>query len=203
MRLLSAICLFVLALPALAQQAAIDRTAAAMTGMQASFTHRFTPKGFKTSQVERGSVVFGELPKMRWTYTAPEAKTFVFDGTRSWFYVPADRQVTVADLDDRRKSELPFLLIGDTAARSKQFDVKEQRSGGKISTTLQPRSAASAIRTVTIVTDARTNLIESIDYTDRDGNHTSFSFSGYHRGRAGPDTFRFTPPGGVQVVRAE
>lgn len=174
-----------------------------MTGMQASFTHRFTPKGFKTSQVERGSVVFGELPKMRWTYTAPEAKTFVFDGTRSWFYVPADRQVTVADLDDRRKSELPFLLIGDTAARSKQFDVKEQRRGGKISTTLQPRSAASAIRTVTIVTDARTNLIESIDYTDRDGNHTSFSFSGYHRGRAGAETFRFTPPGGVQVVRAE
>ncbi|HEU4520405.1 MAG TPA: outer membrane lipoprotein chaperone LolA [Thermoanaerobaculia bacterium] len=195
--------LFMAALPVLAQQAAIDRTAAAMTGMEAKFTHQFTPKGFKTSQTERGSVVFGRLPMMRWTYTAPEAKTFVFDGERSWFYVPADRQVTVADLDERRKGELPFLLIGDPAARARQFEVREQRRGGKITTTLQPRGSASAIRTATIVTDTKSNLIESIAYTDRDGNRTSFAFSGYHRARTGDDTFRFTAPAGVQVVRAD
>ena len=202
-RLTLALCLFALTIPAAAQQAAIDRTAAAMTGMEAKFTHKFTPKGFKTSQIERGSVVFGRLPMMRWSYTAPEEKTFVFDGQRSWFYVPADRQVTVAELDDRRKSELPFLLIGDPAARSRHFDVKEQKRGTKTSTTLQPRSAASAIRTATIVTDARSNLIESIEYTDRDGNRTSFAFSGYHRARGGESAFRFTPPPGVQVVHAD
>ena len=32
---------------------------------------------------------------MRWSYTRPEEKLFVFDGSRSWFYVPADKQVTV------------------------------------------------------------------------------------------------------------
>lgn len=202
-RLTLTLCLFLAAVPVVAQQAAIDRTAAAMTGMEAKFTHKFTPKGFKTSQVERGSVIFGRLPMMRWSYTAPEEKTFVFDGARSWFYVPADRQVTVADLDDRRKSELPFLVIGDAAARARHFEVREQKRGAKISSTLRPRGAASAIRTATIVTDAKSNLIESIEYTDRDGNRTSFSFSGYHRARAGDGTFRFTPPSGVQVVHAE
>lgn len=197
------VCLLIGALPAFGQGAAIDRTAASMAGQEAQFTHRFTPKGFKTSQVERGSVIFGRLPMMRWTYAAPEQKTFVFDGSRSWFYVPADRQVTVADLDDRRKSELPFLLIGDAAARSKEFEVREQRRGGSIMTTLKPRRASAAIRTVSIVTSAKTNLIESVEYTDRDGNRTSFAFSGYHRARTGDDTFRFTPPAGVQVVRAE
>ncbi|HUP48860.1 MAG TPA: outer membrane lipoprotein chaperone LolA [Thermoanaerobaculia bacterium] len=200
---LPVICLFVAALPAGAQPAAIDRTAAAMAGKEAEFVHRFTPKGFKSSQVERGSVVFGALPMMRWSYAAPEKKLFVFDGTRSWFYVPADRQVTVADLDERRKSELPFLLIGDAAAREKQFQVREQRRGARITTTLQPRSAAAAIRTVTIVTNASTNLIESLEYIDRDGNRTSFEFSRYHPARTAADTFRFTPPAGVQVVRAD
>ena len=197
------LCFMLAALPALAQRAAIDRTATAMAGMEAQFTHRFTPKGFKTSQVERGSVIFGQLPMMRWTYTAPEQKVFVFDGARSWFYVPADRQVTVADLDDRRRGELPFLLIGDAEARAKQFAVKEQRRGARITTTLQPRSGAAAIRAVTIVSNSANQLIESIEYTDRDGNRTSFAFSGYHRARAGGDTFRFSPPAGVQVVRAE
>lgn len=201
-RLLSIVCLLVAAFPAAAGAAAIDRTAKAMAGMEARFTHRFTPKGFKTSQVERGTVVFGTLPMMRWTYSAPEQKTFVFDGTRSWFYVPADRQVTVADLDDRRKGELPFLLIGDPAAREKQFQVTEQRRGARVATTLKPRSAAAAIRTVTIVTNA-SHLIESIEYTDRDGNRTVFEFSGYHPGRARADTFRFSAPAGVQVVRAD
>ena len=124
-----AACLVIAALPALGQGAAVDRTAASMAGQEAQFTHRFMPKGFKTSQVERGSVIFGRLPMMRWTYTAPEQKTFVFDGSRSWFYVPADRQVTVADLDDRRKSELPFLLIGDAAARSNSCSPRLYPSG--------------------------------------------------------------------------
>jgi outer membrane lipoprotein carrier protein len=192
-----------LALSAAAAPMSIDLAASAVQGKEASFTHKFTPKGFKTSQSESGSVVFGDLPKMRWTYTTPEQKIFVFDGTRSWFYIPADKQVTVADVDDRRRAELPFLLLGDPAARAKQFVVKEQRRGNSVSTTLQPRSSSALIRTVTIATDARTNLIQSIDYTDRDGNRTTFAFSGYHPARTGADTFRFTAPAGVQVVQAE
>ena len=187
---------------AFAQTAAIDRAAAAVKSQEASFTHRFTPKGFKTSQAESGSVIFGALPMMRWSYAKPEEKLFVFDGTRSWFYIPADRQVAVADIDDRRRAELPFLLLGDPAAREKQFVVKEQRKGTTVSTTLQPRSKTALIRTVTIVTDAK-NLIQSIDYTDRDGNRTVFGFSGYHPARTGADTFRFNPPAGVQVVQAQ
>ena len=181
----------------------IDRAASAVGGAEAQFTHSFTPKGFKSAQVESGSVIFGKLPAMRWTYTRPEAKTYVFDGTRSWFYVPADKQVTVADIDDQRKRELPFLLVGDPAARERSFIVREQRHGGQILTTLQPRETASLIRTVTVTSNASSHLIESIDYTDRDGNRTLFSFSGYHPARVSADTFNFAVPAGVQVVRGD
>lgn len=182
---------------------ALDRAAAAMSGMEASFTHRFTAKGFKTSQVENGTVVFGALPKMRWSYSSPEQKLFVFDGTNSWFYVPGDKQVTTGRVTDARRKELPFLLLGDPAARDRVFVVKQQNRGGNVVATLQPKDKTSIIRTVTVTIAPSTNLIQRIDYTDRDGNQTSFSFSGYHRRAASAGTFTFAPPAGVQVIRAD
>lgn len=181
----------------------LDRAAQAMSGMEANFTHRFTARGFKTSQVESGSVVFGPLPKMRWSYTSPEQKLFVFDGTSSWFYVPADKQVTHGRVSDARKRELPFLLLGDPAARDRHFVVKQQTRNGRVVTTLNPRDPKSVVRSVTVTINPATHLIQSIEYTDREGNRTAFTFSGYHRRAASADTFTFNPPAGVQVVRAD
>jgi outer membrane lipoprotein carrier protein len=183
--------------------AEIDRVASTVSGQEAAFTHSFTPKGFKNAQVESGSVIFGKLPSMRWTYAKPEAKTFVFDGSRSWFYVPADKQVTIADIDDQKKRELPFLLVGDPAARDKYFVVREKMSGGSVVTTLQPREATSLVRDVAITSNASTHRIDSIAYSDRDGNRTVFTFSGYHPARVSADTFTFAAPAGVQVVRGD
>lgn len=183
--------------------AEIDRAAAAVAGKEASFSQRFTPKGFKNAQVESGSVLFGSLPMMRWSYASPEEKLFVFDGNRSWFYVPADRQVTVAAITDERKRDLPFLLIGDPAARERAFIVKESAHGSSIATTLEPRDSAAMIRAVTITTSASDHVIQRIEYTDREGNHTAFEFTGYHPRSATAEMFRFTPPAGVQVVNGE
>jgi len=180
----------------------IDWTAFVIAGKEASFTQRFTPKGFKNAQIESGTVIFGKMPMMRWYYTSPEPKQFVFDGSRSWFYVPADKQVTVGTITDARKRELPFLMIGDAAARERAFVVKEQRRGSGTITTLQPRDAAALIRSVSVTTGAD-HLIQRIEYTDREGNRTSFDFSGYHPKSTTDDTFRFVPPAGVQVVSGE
>ena len=192
-----------LAISVAAHAAEIDRAAAALAGTQAQFTQRFTPKGFKNSQVESGTVVFGTLPMMRWTYARPEEKTFVFDGNRTWFYVPADRQVTVSQLDEDKRSELPFLLLGDPAERDRHFTVQESAQGQTMVTTLHPRSSAAAIRSVTVTTSAASHAIERVEYTDREGNHTSFEFSGFQHRPAPAELFHFTPPPGVQVVQAQ
>jgi outer membrane lipoprotein carrier protein len=202
-RLITLAAVFVAALQLQAAPTALDNAAKAMSGMEASFTHRFTAKGFKTSQVENGSVVFGELPRMRWSYTSPEKKLFVFDGATSWFYVPADKQVTQGRITDARKRELPFLLLGDPAARDRAFIVKQQNRGKSVVTTLQPRDKNALVRTVTVTIAPSTNLIQRIEYADRDGNQTSFDFSGYHKRAASADTFKFAPPAGVQVIQAE
>jgi outer membrane lipoprotein carrier protein len=180
----------------------IDRAASAMAGMEASFTQQFTPKGFARSPVESGSVVFGALPAMRWTYSRPEEKVFVFDGSRSWFYVAADKQVTVATIDDRKKSELPFLLIGDPAARERLFIVQESNRRGSVVASLQPRNSSATIRNVTLTIAPGTHLIQRLEYSDRQGNRTVFEFSGFRRRSISPDLFRFNPPPGVEVVNS-
>ena len=186
-----------------AQTTEIDSAASAIAGKEASFTQRFTPKGFKNAQVESGSVIFGRMPMMRWSYTTPEEKLFVFDGAKSWFYVPADRQVTVSQIDDARKRQLPFLLIGDPVARERAFVVSQQSKGSTIVTTLSPRDSSAMIRSVAVTTGAADHLIRHIEYTDREGNRTSFDFSDYHPRSTTADTFRFVPPAGVQVVNGE
>lgn len=183
--------------------AEIDRAAAAMAGTQAQFTQRFTPKGFKNSQTESGTVIFGTMPMMRWSYTKPEQKIFVFDGQKSWLYIPADRQVTVSTLDEQKKSELPFLVLGDAAARERNFIVGESKRGNVITTTLKPRANSAMIRSVSVAADSTTHMIQRVEYTDREGNRTTFDFSGFQRKPAAADLFRFSPPAGVQVVQAQ
>lgn len=190
-----------LLIAASAHAAEIDRAAAALAGSEASFTQRFTPKGFKTTQSESGTVVFGTLPQMRWSYARPEEKLFVFDGTKSWFYVPSDKQVTISSLDAARKAELPFLLIGDPAARERDFIVTETTHGSTVTATLKPKSAAAMIRDVVVSINPSTHFISSVSYSDREGNQTTFDFSGFRKRGTTADLFHFTPPAGVQVVQ--
>jgi outer membrane lipoprotein carrier protein len=186
---------------ATAGAAELDRAAAALAGTEAQFTQRFTPKGFTNSQIDSGSVVFGTLPMMRWTYAKPEEKIFIFDGNRSWFYLPGEKQVTVTTLDEEHRRELPFLFIGDPAARDRNFVVRETTRGTNIIATLQPRAASAMIRNVTITMMAATHTIQRVAYSDRDGNETTFDFSGFTRRSVTPDLFHFTPPAGVAVVQ--
>ncbi|HEX3067765.1 MAG TPA: outer membrane lipoprotein chaperone LolA [Thermoanaerobaculia bacterium] len=192
--------LFTLAITLAASAAELDRAAASLPGTEAQFTQRFTPKGFKNGQVESGTVVFGPLPMMRWSYARPEQKVFVFDGNRSWLYIASEKQVTMTTLDEKQRSELPFLLIGDPAARDRNFVVHETTRGASIVATLQPRTPSAMIRNVTITIAAATHSIQQVSYSDREGNETTFDFSGFTKRSVSPDFFHFTPPAGVAVV---
>lgn len=179
----------------------LDRAVAVLPGTQAQFSQKFTPRGFRTAQTESGSVVFGTPPLMRWSYVKPEEKLFVFDGARSWFYVPAEKQATVTSLDASRRGELPFLILGDPSARARNFDVRESRRGKSLVTTLQPKAAGAAIRNIAVSIDPATHLLQRLEYTDRDGNQTAFEFSLFQKISAPDETFHFTAPAGVHVIQ--
>jgi outer membrane lipoprotein carrier protein len=181
----------------------LEKSVHSSAGWKADFTQRFIPHGFKTAQVERGTVVFGPSPRMRWIYSAPEVKTFVFDGTTSWLYSPADRQVTVSRLNEASKREIPFLMISDSTSLHRHFTIQERTRDDTVVAEVRPRSRSGAVREVTVWIDKGTHRIRSLAYTDRQGNRTVFDFSGYRKAAQSDLAFHFTPPPGVEVVETQ
>ncbi len=169
-------------------------------GTEAQFVQKFLPKGFTREQVEKGSVLFGDPPRMRWTYLAPEPKVFVFDGTTSWFYTPADRQVAVTTLTDEQKKDIPFLFLADSAAVTKLFTVRELKKGRQIVTTLTSREQGAAIPEAKITTSTN-HQIRSLEYKDQQGNRTLFEFSGHRKVKPQGDAFAFKTPAGVRELK--
>ena len=190
-------------LPAVAAGASqIEEALRSSAGMQADFVHKFTPHGFKVEQVERGRVAFGAAPKMRWEYTRPEAKTFVFDGATSWLYFPAEKQVTVTRLGEKEKREIPFVTLSDPAQLNKMFTVRERNRGSQVVSEIRPRQKA-AIREITATVDRPSRQIRSLAYTDSQGNRTVFEFSNYRKAPQSELVFRFTPAPGVDVIQSQ
>lgn len=165
-------------------------------GSSAEFVQRFLPKGFKKEKIERGQVVFGTLPAMRWVYADPEKKEFVFDGTTSWLWVPADRQVTVHELTPEERAALPFFALSDPSRIEKQFTLT--RSGR--TTTLKSRDRKAMLPEISVEASGDGRL-SRLRYVDSQGNATTFEFSSFSATPAGRETFTFVPPPGADVVR--
>lgn len=186
---------------AAASSSELSRTFPAMAGHQAEFTHSFTPKGFKTAQVEKGSVVFGAPPMMRWSYLAPDEKLFVFDGATSWLYSKDDQQVTVNQLSEEDKRNLPFLFLTDSKKVGSYYRIRERASGIYVITTLKALDSKSAVQEITALFSSSDYRIRKLEYVDRQGNRTVFEFNGFRPAKTTADTFRFRPPAGVDIVR--
>lgn len=191
--------LAIAALPAPAAGDAASRVTALLRGCEgnsAQFVHKFLPKGYKKETVEKGSVIFGALPAMRWSYTTPEAKEFVFDGTTSWLWVPADRQVTVHELTAEERAALPFFALSDPSRIESNFTVSV--SGRK--TTLKSRKPDGLLAEI-VVEEGANGKLSALRYVDSQGNRTSFEMSAFAPAKSGPETFRFVAPPGADVVR--
>ncbi|MBI2213660.1 MAG: outer-membrane lipoprotein carrier protein LolA [Acidobacteria bacterium] len=165
-------------------------------GNSAQFVHKFLPKGYKKETIEQGSVVFGPLPSMRWRYTTPETKEFVFDGTTSWLWVPADRQVTVHELTPDERAALPFFALSDPARIESSFTVT--KSGRK--TTLKSRKPDGMLAEI-VVEEGKDGRLSLLRYVDSQGNRTSFELTRFVPSASGPESFRFVAPPGADIVR--
>jgi outer membrane lipoprotein carrier protein len=163
-----------------------------------------TYRGAGAERTESGTLWLKKSGKMRWEYAAPQPKLFVTDGHTAYFYVSGDPEAQAAnikDMDDLR-SPLRYLL-GKTKLEKELLDLKMSQAGnGEVVLSGTPRSMADRITEVEL--RVRDNQqIAGIVIHERDGSSTEFRFSGIIADPLVNDsTFRFTPPPGVQVVRA-
>jgi outer membrane lipoprotein carrier protein len=154
-----------------------------------------------------GAVKFKKGGLMRWEYTRPESKLFVYDGTTLWIYEPDVPQAFKATANaDRLRKALAFL--------SGEGKIKESYKVVKLDAArfdfakgyvlkLTPIEKGSPFKRVELYVDASDFHVARSVVVDHEGNRNRFDFSNPVRSGGLPASlFSFTPPPGVPVLEA-
>jgi outer membrane lipoprotein carrier protein len=138
---------------------------------------------------------------MRWEYKDPEPKLFVSDGRTFYFYVPADRQVIVAEQDVERS--LAGRLLSGRGGLLDEFEASldEPPEEGVVRLKLVPRRAQAEVERAFVDAEP-TGRVRAILIEDAQGNRTRFRFEAVRENTGlGDRLFRFEVPSGVEVIR--
>jgi outer membrane lipoprotein carrier protein len=177
----------------------IEERQSAAPDLVARFTQTYRSGALGRTLVERGEVKVKRPGRMLWEYKTPEKKTFVSDGQKFYFYVPADKQVIVREQDPARS--LPALLLSGKGGLLSEFDASiEIGPPGRSRLKLVPRSPDPEIARVFLEVDAD-HRIRRIEVEDAQGSLSAFDFDDIHENLGLPDrTFHFEVPRGVEVI---
>jgi outer membrane lipoprotein carrier protein len=177
----------------------IEERQSAAPDLVARFTQTYRSGALGRTLVERGEVKVKRPGRMLWEYKTPEKKIFVSDGQKFYFYVPADKQVTVREQDSSRS--LPALLLSGKGGLLSEFDASlETAPPGRSRLKLIPRSPDPEIARVFLEVDAD-HRIRRIEVEDAEGSLSAFDFDDIRENQGLSDrTFRFEVPRGVEVI---
>ena len=193
------------AAPSTAELAAgVQRRYAAVRDFTADFTHTYQGGVLRQKTTERGSLAVKKPGRMRWTYTAPEKKEFVSDGSKLYSYVPADRQVIVSELPAGGGDTTAALFLAGRGDLTKDFTaVLESQGPTTYRLKLTPKKRQQEFDTLVIQVRKDTLQIDTLVAQDRQGGTSTFTFTNLKE-NVGLDNSRFVfkTPRGVQVVRA-
>ena len=167
--------------------------------LAARFTQTYRSGPLGRTLVERGEVKVKRPGRMLWEYKTPEKKTFVSDGQKFYFYVPADKQVIVRDQDPGRS--LPALLLSGKGDLLSEFVASlETGPPGRSRLKLVPRAPDPEIAQVFLEVDGE-HRIRRIEVEDAQGSKSAFDFDDIRENLGLSDrTFRFEVPRGVEVI---
>ena len=191
-------------------QALVEKVQAhydALDGFEAEFTQRYERRLLRKTIEESGRVVVKKPGRMRWEYQMPEEKLFVTDGSRSYFYLPMEKQVMVSH-HPRGAMGMgegsPFELLAGTSRMTDSFAFftsKQEPQRGGVMLHLVPTRHHEEFEDVEIEVSPETGELLRVVLIDAQRNQTEFSFENIRRDIDLPESlFRFTIPSGVEVV---
>lgn len=180
----------------------LDRFAEGLQGLGGQFEQRvFDPEG-RLDEESRGQVALSAPRQLRWEYQAPHPQLIVADGNRVWIYDPDLEQVQVRP-QAAEEQQNPLAALTDPDELERQFEISDGgQAEGLAWIELVPRGENAPF------SQARLGFadqhLQRMEMRDGLGQRTEILFSGWQRNPAfAPDTFRFVPPEGVDVIGAE
>jgi outer membrane lipoprotein carrier protein len=175
---------------------------------QADFTQRLIHRIVHRTVEEGGTVAFKRPGRMRWEYRHPE-KLLVTDGSKSYFYVPEERQVIVSNNPGGAMGltpESPLSVIMGETRLSDAFEVTRSETepvAGGLVLRLMPRRPQEDFEEAEIEVQSANGQVLRVSLLDQQGNRTEFLFEDIRENRGLSDSlFRFEIPPGVDILMA-
>ena len=173
--------------------------------IQADFVQTYEGGVLRTKTSERGTVAIKRPGRMRFTYTKPEKKEFVSDGTRLYTYLVADKQVIVSPAPGPDQGDIPAMFLAGQSDLARDytptFTPLPGAATGLVTLKLVPKKKSEEYESLGIGIDPKTLQIQFLTAVDMQGGRSSFTFSNLKENRGLADKqFEFRIPRGVDVV---
>ena len=194
--------LIFLMLPAVAWSASVDELKSYLqqtTTAKARFAQMVLDKNLKPLQQATGTMQFSRPGRFRWEYDKPYEQTIVGDGTRLWIYDKDLNQVTVRKLDRALGSSPAAILAGSNEIEKGYTLSATGAQDGLEWIEAVPKAKDTAFEKVRFGFNKST--LEAMDLRDQFGQRTVIKFSAIERNtKLAPESFKFTPPKGADVI---
>ncbi len=185
-----------------AQAQALDQLRSFLTQTKTArgeFTQQVSGRNVGVAKSSRGTFVFQRPGKFRWVYTAPYEQVIVGDGEKLFLFDKDLNQVTVKKLAGALGASPASILFGSNDFE-RDFVVKDIGARDNlvwISAT--PRAKDSPFDRIEI--GFRDGLPGAMQLVDSFGQTSLLTFQKVERNpKIEPDTFRFVPPKGADVL---
>jgi outer membrane lipoprotein carrier protein len=171
------------------------------------FTHTYEGGALRRKTTERGTVLVKKPGKMRWAYKSPEEKLFVSDGHKIYFYVPADKQVTVSSMPGEDKASTPILFLVGKGNLTADFTVSYPDAAlpgvpaDAVAIKLVPKVKTADFESLILVVDRQTLALRMLIAHDAQSGTSTFTFSTLKENVGLSDSqFTFSIPRGADVI---
>lgn len=173
---------------------AIERLRAALAAdgpLEAAFQQSYVPVGFSSGDTESGALALSLPDCLRWDYTDPDPKSFLVCGARAWSWLEGEPRGQRFTIEADRELGLDLLLLPASELASRYRAASHRLPSGEIEIVLEPLAGDSDLQVANLILSSDARRPRALDWRDREGNVSSFRFSGW---TALADGDRFSPP---------
>ena len=149
--------------------------------------------------VERGTLKVKKPSRMRWTFTKPDRKEFVADGTKLFTYFPADRVGTENLLSDTGDDSLALLFLAGKGDLTRDFvaSMPPEQPANEWQLVLSPKKRQGEYDTLTLGVRRDSLALTGLVIVDDEGTQ-SYQFTNFRTNTGLKDSdFRFVFPAGT------
>jgi outer membrane lipoprotein carrier protein len=169
------------------------------TTARAHFAQIVLDRNMKMLQQATGTMQFSRPGRFRWEYDRPYEQTIVSDGSKVWLYDKDLNQVTVRRFDRALGSSPAALLAGSDDIENSYRLTSLGSQDGLDWLEAVPRTQDTAFERVKLGFGKAG--LEAMELRDQFGQITVIKFSTIERNpKLSPESFRFTPPKGADVI---